>query len=90
MAMNNWNIANWSPAWGPNAVGWVYYVAQAFANVHFSRSVDDPSLDHMATNDEPKYYYYGNSSPPGFNNNNVPQNIRDLLVKAWQDYFTVR
>jgi hypothetical protein len=87
MAMNNWQITSFKPAWGATAVGWVYYISQAFANIHFSRSVDDPFRDHMATNDA-HYYYFGHDGT--FNTANIPQTIKDQLVKAWNDYFTVQ
>ena len=88
MSMSDWHITN---ARENNTGNWVYYVASAalslFQNIHFSRHVDIPGQDHMATNDN-RYYYYGYTGT--FNTPNMPAAIRDALVQAWNNYFTVR
>lgn len=86
--MNDWRITNSME----NLTGnWVYYIHIAgqivLQNIHFSRHVDAPGDDHMATNDG-QYYYYGFTGT--FNDVNMPQAIRDALVEAWENYFSVR
>jgi hypothetical protein len=74
-----------------NTGDWVYYAYTAanalFQTIHFSRHVDAPRDDHMATNDN-LYYYYGFTGT--FNTQNMPQNIREALTAAWRDYFSTR
>ncbi|WP_422884764.1 hypothetical protein [Nannocystis pusilla] len=89
MSMNDWKIANALE----NLTGnWVYYVCNtiaAFANIHFSRHVDNPGDDHMATNDN-EYYYYGYTGIFSHRGGGaVPQAIRDALYQAWRNYFQV-
>ncbi|MEV0599656.1 hypothetical protein AB0I82_10205 [Streptomyces sp. NPDC050315] len=83
MAMNDWRISNSSPN------DWVYYVCAAFANVHFSRSVDDNAKSHMAMDGGNQYYFgfTGTFSPAA---QAASQEVRELLVRAWEDYFTVK
>ncbi|WP_211830367.1 hypothetical protein [Kistimonas asteriae] len=66
---------------------WVYYKNKNYAEIHFSRSIDEPVRDHMATDDR-KFYYFGHTKT--FNRDDVPSNIINRLVNAWDDYFTVR
>jgi hypothetical protein len=80
--------------WRPNNMSgneWVYYVyaagVAAFRALHMSRNPFDVFQDHMATNDN-QYYYYGNTN--SFNTPNMPQNVRDTLVAAWRDFYTVQ
>jgi len=88
MSMTDWKITGNRE----NRTGnWVYYVASAalhaFHDIHFSRHVDNHFEDHMATNDN-KYYYFGNTGT--FNTPRMPDAIRDTLVQAWNNYFSVR
>ncbi|WP_445249343.1 hypothetical protein [Microcoleus sp. OTE_8_concoct_300] len=85
--MGDWKLTNAKE----NLTGnWVYYVYSAanalYQGIHFSRHVDNSYDDHIATDDR-MYYYYGNTR--SFNTPNIPQQIRDTLIKAWQDYFSV-
>jgi len=87
MPMDDWVITNYrdSSLTGP----WVYYrnlVNPNFADIHFSRCVDDSNRDHMATNDR-AYYYFGVTNT--FNPVVVPQGTQQTLIDAWQDYFAV-
>ncbi len=87
------NMSSWSTTGSRenNTGNWVYYVYTAanalYQGIHFSRHVDSPGNDHMATNDG-LYYYFGYTGT--FNTPNIPGNIRQELVQAWRDYFTVR
>ncbi|MFF9480571.1 hypothetical protein [Streptomyces sp. NPDC014733] len=84
--MSDWTISNSKEN---NTGNWVYYVCTVFAqfaNIHFSRHVDVPGQDHMATNDN-QYYYYGVTGT--FNTPNMPASVRQALVDAWNNYFTV-
>ncbi|MER7396468.1 hypothetical protein ABT381_13200 [Streptomyces sp. NPDC000151] len=86
MAMSDWRPNNAAPN------DWVYYVCTtiaAFANVHLSRSVDNPAQDHSAINGGNLYYFgvTGTFSPAA---QQADPGIRQLLVDAWTDYFTVR
>lgn len=86
--MGNWKITSALE----NLTGnWVYYVYSAanviYQGIHFSRHMDNPYDDHMATNDR-MYYYYGNTE--SFNTPNIPPQTRDKLINAWRDYFSVR
>jgi hypothetical protein len=87
MSMSDWGITNAIE----NLTGnWVYYIYTAgqvaYQNIHFSRYMDDPSRDHMATNDN-QYYYYGFTGT--YNTNDMPQDIREALLAAWNSYFSV-
>lgn len=89
MPMNNWHITN---AMENQTGNWVYYICTAvgaFANLHFSRHVDNPADDHMATNDR-SYYYYGLTGTFNQAAQQATPAIRQALVDAWNDYFTVR
>lgn len=51
----NWVITNYKD---PSLKGtWEFYVNPNFPGIHFSRCVDNPKLDHMATNDGSHYYF---------------------------------
>ncbi|MDB9372348.1 hypothetical protein [Nodularia sphaerocarpa] len=86
--MDNWKVTG---SIENNTGNWVYYAYTAanaiFQTIHFSRHVDIPREDHMATNDN-LYYYYGFTGT--FNTQNIPENIRKALTDAWRDYFSVR
>jgi hypothetical protein len=86
--MQDWRIANAME----NLTGnWVYYACAtvaAFANIHFSRHVDNPSDDHMATNDG-AYYYYGVTGTFNQAAQHAAPAVRQMLVDAWNDYFRV-
>ncbi|MFB6784525.1 hypothetical protein ACFCX0_46515 [Streptomyces sp. NPDC056352] len=88
MPMQNWRITNAME----NVTGnWVYYICTAvtaFSNLHFSRHVDNPSDDHMATNDG-AYYYYGATGTFNQAAQYADQSVRQALVDAWNDYFRV-
>ena len=85
MSMINWVVSNYIDS---SLTGtWVYYVNPNFPGIHFSRLVDDPNRDHMATNNR-AYYYYGRTRT--FNTPAVPPEIQHVLINAWHDYFTVR
>lgn len=87
MSMSDWKISNSSEN---NTGNWVYYVCTVlaqFANIHFSRHVDNPADDHMATNDN-QYYYYGVTGTFNAAAQHAPQAVRDTLVQAWQNYFS--
>ncbi len=87
MPMDNWRITNAME----NATGnWVYYICTAvasFANLHFSRHVDNPAEDHMATNDG-AFYYYGVTGTFNQAAQHADQSVRQMLIDAWNDYFT--
>ena len=82
--MINWVISNYKDRSLTGA--WVYYLNPNFPGIHFSRSVDDPRLDHMATNDG-QYYYFGVTKT--FNTHTTPLETQLTLIAAWRDYFTV-
>jgi hypothetical protein len=82
--MIDWVIANHTDE---HLIGtWVYYISPNFPGIHFSRSVDDPNRDHMATNDG-AYYYFGVTRT--FNTPTTPLETQLALIAAWRDYFTV-
>ena len=87
MPMDDWVITDYRDS---SLTGtWVYYMNSVnpnFANIHFSRCVDDPNRDHTATNDR-AYYYFGQTNT--FNTAAVPLGTQQTLISAWQDYFTV-
>ncbi|AJT66371.1 hypothetical protein [Streptomyces chattanoogensis] len=89
MPMQDWRPTNAME----NLTGnWVYYVCtavNAFANIHFSRHVDNSAEDHMATNDG-AYYYYGVTGTFNQAAQHADQSIRQALYDAWQDYFKVQ
>lgn len=89
MPMQDWRPTNAME----NLTGnWVYYACtavNAFANIHFSRHVDNGADDHMATNDG-AYYYYGVTGTFNQAARQADQSIRQALYDAWQDYFNVR
>lgn len=69
----------------PSLTGtWVYYVNPNFPDIHFSHSVDNPKLDHMATNDG-LHYYYGVTKT--FQYTDYALETQLLLIAAWRDYF---
>lgn len=87
MSMSDWKVTGSRE----NLTGnWVYYAYTAanalFRAIHFSRHVDIGGEDHMATNDN-HYYYYGWTKT--YNDNNMPDQYKDALKKAWEDYFKV-
>ena len=87
MPMNDWVITSYRDS---SLTGtWVYYINPVnpkFANIHFSRCVDGGNRDHMATNDR-AYYYFGMTKT--FNTPDVPHATQEILINAWEDYFTV-
>jgi len=84
MPMDNWEVTTYRDS---TLTGiWVYYKNPNFANIHFSRCVDDPNRDHMATDDR-AYYYFGMTQT--FNTPAVPEATQRILISAWQDYFTL-
>ncbi|MGA5702423.1 hypothetical protein [Peterkaempfera bronchialis] len=89
MSMSDWKITGQLE----NLTGnWVYYVCSgiaAFANLHLSRHVDNPGQDHVATNNG-EYYYYGVTGTFNQAAQHAPQAVRQALVDAWNNYFTVR
>jgi hypothetical protein len=89
MAMSDWKITGALE----NLTGnWVYYVCNgvaAFAGLHMSRHVDNPGEDHVATNDG-RYYYYGFTGTFNVAAQHAGEAVRQSLVNAWKDYFTVR
>ncbi|MDI5963447.1 hypothetical protein POF50_008150 [Streptomyces sp. SL13] len=89
MTMSDWKITGAME----NLTGdWVYYVCTgvaAFAQLHMSRHVDSPGDDHMATNDR-RYYYYGVTGTFNAAARAAPQAVRQLLVDAWRNYYSVQ
>jgi hypothetical protein len=85
MTMSDWRQNNMAPN------EWVYYVytagVAAFQALHMTRNPFDSMQDHMATNDN-QYYYYGNTD--SFNTASMPDVVRNALVAAWRDFYTVR
>ncbi|MEM8723249.1 MAG: hypothetical protein AAGE84_28850 [Cyanobacteria bacterium P01_G01_bin.39] len=85
--MNNWKIVNYIDPVLENRKSWVYYKNFEFQNIHFSRCIANSNQDHMATDDH-EYYYYGVTK--SFNKRNIPDDIKNLLVRGWNNYFSVR
>jgi len=54
--------------------------------LHISICNNDHTLTHV-TEESTNLHYYPNSR--GFDRDDVPQEIRELLLNAWQDYNTV-
>lgn len=92
--MNDWVVANFNDPSNPTPNGiWVYKTNPNFPNIHFSLSVDNPLNSHVGTDAPPaSSYYYGmnqGGAVPHFAGAPATPAIRQQLVAAWKDYYTV-
>jgi hypothetical protein len=94
MEMNDWVVVSSVDPDDPTPNGiWVYKTNPNFPGIHFSFSVDDPPNTHVGTDASPKSYYYGmtiNGLKPHFAGAKPTDDIKQMLLRAWKDYYTVR